>query len=90
MTTTIFNAGSGNWRATTTWKLGVVPTAADSVVLNFFKAAHPGASYQVNVDRTETAQDLTVLDHNILHLSANISPFGGTLNANQVLIRTAA
>jgi hypothetical protein len=80
---TVFNTGSGNWQATTTWNPAVVPTAADNVVLNF---SANGANYQVGLDGTGTALNLTVLDHNTLNIFNSSSPFGGQLTIGQLLL----
>ncbi|MGO9769461.1 MAG: hypothetical protein ACLPSW_07870 [Roseiarcus sp.] len=83
---TVFNTGSGNWQATTTWNPAVAPSAADNVVLNFFNANNPGANYQVGLDGTGTALNLTVLDHNTLNIFNSSSPFGGQLTIGELLL----
>jgi hypothetical protein len=82
--TTVFNRGSGNWSATGTWSPSVVPTNADSVVLNFFRSSDPTAHYQVSLDGTGAALNLTIGNHNSLAISGGT--FGGTLTVGDALV----
>jgi hypothetical protein len=82
--TTVFNRGSGNWNATGTWNPAVVPTNADNIVLNFFRSSDPNADYQVSLDGTGSALNLTIGNHNSLAISGGT--FGGTLTVGDALV----
>ena len=82
--TTVFNRGSGNWNTTGTWNPLVVPTDVDNVVLNFFKSSDPSANYQVSLDGTGAALNLTIGNHNSLAISGGT--FGGTLTVGDALV----
>jgi len=82
--TTIFNKGSGNWNATGTWNPAIVPTDADNVLLNFFKSSDPNANYQVSLDGSGDALNLTIGNHNALTISGGT--FGGTLTVDDALV----
>jgi autotransporter passenger strand-loop-strand repeat protein len=68
---TIFNSAGGNWTATSTWLGGMVPTAADDVVLDFFNPAQPNQSHQVDLGVAAAGHGLTILDSDVLNLSSS-------------------
>ena len=86
--TTVFDRGSGNWNATGTWSPTLVPTAADNVVLNFFKPSDPNANYRVSLDGTGAAHSLTIGNHNSLVIFNSEFPFGGKLTVEDALVIT--
>lgn len=66
---TISNAGSGEWTAETTWQGGLVPTAADDVLLDFLDPSRPGRSFVVDLSTEHVAaQDLMILAKNELSI----------------------
>jgi hypothetical protein len=82
--TTVFNRGNGNWHATGTWNPAIVPTDADNVLLNFFKSTDPNANYQVTLDGSGAALNVTIGNHNTLAISGG--SFGGTLTVNDGIV----
>jgi hypothetical protein len=69
---TVFNTGSGNWDATSTWQGGEIPAQLDDVVLDFFDPSKPNQIYQVDLFPTlqqgPIVDTLAILDKNVLNV----------------------
>lgn len=86
---TVFNTGSGNWDATSTWQGDEVPAPFDDVILDFFDPSKPNQSYQVDLSRSSLqaaiVDNLVILDKNVLNvfsaliLDALVIAQGGTI-----------